>query len=133
MASETRLQPAPRSSTPARGPWRAASAGVASGRVIRPGSSVKPASSSARSSTRRAASLMPPQDDRSAGATDLLRAAGYGISRTITRFVAPGVPVCRPEVSTTRAPDGSPAQSRAFSSAVSIISSTDSAVSMVVG
>ncbi len=36
----------------------AASAGVASGRVIRPGSSVKPASSSARSSTRRAASLI---------------------------------------------------------------------------
>ena len=48
-------------------------------------------------------------------------------------LVAPGVPVCRPEVSTTRAPDGSPAQSRAFSSAVSIISSTESAVSVVVG
>ena len=91
----------------------AASDGEASGRVIRPGSSVKRASSSARSRTRRG--------------------GAHGISRTITRFVAPGVPVRRPAVSTTRAPGGSPAKSRAVTSAGSIMSSTVSAVGIVVG
>ena len=57
----------------------------------------------------------------------------HGISRTITRFVAPGVPVRRPAVSTTRAPGSRPAWSRACVSASSTISSTDSAVGIGVG
>ena len=72
-----------------------------------------------------------PRATRSVTKTVTLRA--QGISRTITRFVAPGVPVRRPAVSTTRAPGSSPAKSRAVTSARSIISSTDSAVGMLVG
>ena len=54
-----------------------------------------------------------------------------GISRTMIRLVPPGVPVRRPAVSTTRAPLGRPAASRATISAPSIMSSTDSATSIV--
>jgi len=52
------------------------------------------------------------------------RRGAHGISRTMMRFVAPGVPVRRPAVMTTVAPVGRPAASRATESAASIISST---------
>jgi hypothetical protein len=56
----------------------------------------------------------------------------HGISRAVIRFVAPAAPVRRPAVMTTRAPVGSPANFLAVSRAVSISSSTDSLIGIVV-
>ena len=61
------------------------------------------------------------------------RNLSQGISRTMMRFVAPGVPVCRPAVRITRAPVDNSAPSRAAIRAPSIMSSTDSATGMGVG